>query len=67
MDESTSSLDSQTEKEIIKEINQLKGEKTIIMIAHRYTTLEKCDRILELVDGSVANEYSYEELIKKYE
>jgi ABC-type multidrug transport system fused ATPase/permease subunit len=37
------------------------------MIAHRYTTLEKCDRILELVDGSVANEYSYEELIKKYE
>ena len=65
MDESTSSLDSLTEREIIKEINQLKGEKTIIMIAHRYSTLEKCDRILELVDGRVSNEYSYDELIKK--
>jgi ABC-type bacteriocin/lantibiotic exporter with double-glycine peptidase domain len=64
MDESTSSLDSQTEKEIIKEINQLKGEKTIIMIAHRHTTLEKCDRILELADGRVVNEHTYDNLIK---
>ena len=67
MDESTSSLDSDTEKEIINEINLLKGKKTIIMIAHRYSTLKQCDRILELVDGQIANEYKYEDLIQKYE
>ena len=45
LDECTNSLDSKTEKQIIDEVNSLKGKKTIIMIAHRLSTLENCDRI----------------------
>ena len=48
LDEATSSLDSQTELEVMKSINLLKGEKTIIIAAHRLSTLEKCDRIIEV-------------------
>jgi ATP-binding cassette, subfamily B, bacterial PglK len=48
MDESTSSLDNDTEKEIIREIKKLKGVKTMIIIAHRYTTIEHCDYIFEI-------------------
>ena len=43
LDECTNSLDINTESEIINEVNDLKGKKTIIMIAHRLSTLKKCD------------------------
>jgi len=48
LDECTNSLDTQTEKQIIDEVNSLKGKKTIIMIAHRLSTLENCDHIYKL-------------------
>jgi len=51
MDESTSALDNDTENEILNEIKRLKGKKTIIIIAHRLTTLKHCDRIFHLKDG----------------
>lgn len=47
-DEFTNFLDSTTEKEIINEVNALKGKKTIIMITHRLSTLEKCDKVYEI-------------------
>ena len=47
-DEFTNFLDSITEKEIINEVNALKGKKTIIMITHRLSTLEKCDKVYEI-------------------
>lgn len=47
-DESTSSLDDKTEKAIIKTIDSLKGKITIIMIAHRLSTLKSCDNLYEL-------------------
>jgi ATP-binding cassette, subfamily B, bacterial PglK len=53
MDESTSSLDLKTEQEIVKEINQLKGTITLIVIAHRFTTVQQCDRIYHLVKGKI--------------
>ena len=48
LDECTNSLDSTTEKQILNEVNSLRGTKTIIMIAHRLSTLENCDCIYKI-------------------
>lgn len=65
-DEATSALDHETENEIIETINNLfVQKKTMLMIAHRYTTLKKCDRIYELKNGKIIAVHSYEELVKQ--
>ena len=51
LDEATSALDEETEKQIVEEIRFLKQTKTVIVVAHRESTLKYCDRIYELVDG----------------
>ena len=48
LDECTNSLDLKTEKQIIDEVNSLKGKKTIIMVTHRLSTLENCDHIYRI-------------------
>ena len=48
LDECTNSLDLETEKKIINEVNFLKGKKTIIMITHRLSTLESCEHIYKI-------------------
>jgi ATP-binding cassette, subfamily B, bacterial PglK len=53
MDESTSALDSETEKEVVSEIQQLKGRKTLIVIAHRLSTLKYCDVIYRIDNGII--------------
>ena len=53
LDEATSALDNETEKEIVAEIQRLKGQKTLIVIAHRLTTLQHCDRIYRLEKGRI--------------
>jgi ABC-type multidrug transport system fused ATPase/permease subunit len=53
-DEATSALDFQTESEILETINQLKGEKTLIIITHRLNTIQGCDRIYEIKEGKMA-------------
>ncbi len=53
MDESTSALDFETEKEIIKEVSKFKASKTIIIISHNKETLSHCDYILNIVNGEV--------------
>lgn len=64
-DEATSALDSKTEEEITNSIRELGHENlTIIIIAHRYTSLKYCDKIYELNKGTVAASYTYDELIK---
>jgi len=63
MDEATSALDNETEREIVAEIERLKGTKTIILIAHRLSTLKHCDRIYKLQDGKIVNMGSYNEMI----
>jgi len=67
MDEATSALDNETEREIVKEIEQLKGDKTMIVIAHRLTTLQHCDRIYELKDGKIVSVGSYKDLVMNHE
>ena len=64
MDESTSALDSETENEIVKEIQQFKGKKTIVVIAHRLTTLKYCDRIYKLDNGRIVDVGSYEKIVE---
>ena len=48
LDEATSALDHETEAAVMETINKLQGTLTIITIAHRLSTLEKCDRVLRL-------------------
>ena len=67
MDESTSSLDSETEKEVVNEIQNLKGEKTLIVIAHRYSTVEQCDLIYRMDQGMIIDSGSYQQVIGKGE
>ena len=53
MDEATSALDYETEKEIINVLNKIKKNKTIIVIAHRMSTLKHCDKIFEIKNGKL--------------
>jgi ATP-binding cassette subfamily B protein/ATP-binding cassette subfamily C protein len=51
LDEATSSLDDKTEAEIMNEIYDVSGSKTLIIIAHRLSTVERCDRRIQIEDG----------------
>jgi len=53
LDEATSSLDTETEKEITNSINRLSGDKTLLIIAHRLSTLEKCDMQFYIKNGKI--------------
>jgi ATP-binding cassette, subfamily B, bacterial PglK len=55
MDEAISSLDNETEEKIIDEINHLKGKKTMIVIAHRLSTVQHCDRIYRLEKAEISD------------
>jgi ATP-binding cassette, subfamily B, bacterial PglK len=52
-DEATASLDDQTEKQVMKSIYNLKQNKTMIIIAHRISTLNQCDKIYEIQHGQI--------------
>ncbi|WP_416687610.1 ABC transporter ATP-binding protein [Candidatus Pseudothioglobus sp. Uisw_041] len=64
MDESTSALDNDTEREVVAEVGRLKGEITMIVIAHRLSTLQHCDRIYELKQGRIVNSGTYQEILE---
>jgi len=65
-DEATSALDPETEKAIVKTIHHLaRLDKTIVIVAHRVTTLEMCDRIYELESGKIKGVYQYKEVLNK--
>lgn len=53
LDESTSSLDEHTEKNIMETIKKLKGKKTVIIISHRKSTVKDCDKIFEISNGKI--------------
>ena len=54
LDEATSALDTRTEETVMKAINGLSESLTVIMIAHRLSTVESCDRVIRLEHGSVS-------------
>jgi len=64
-DEATSSLDSETEAEIVKTLRAVAKGRTCIFISHRLSTVQHCDRIHVLADGRIAESGSHSELIEK--
>ena len=65
LDEATSALDSETEKEIQKNIDALKGKYTVLIVAHRLSTIKNADIIYYLSKGNIVNSGSFEELKHK--
>ena len=64
LDEATSSLDYQTENEILKTMMTIKKNKTVIIIAHRLKTIENCEEIIELSNGKINRITTPKEILK---
>ena len=65
-DEATSSLDDRTEKIIQNTVNELRGKKTILIIAHRLSTVEHCDEIVRLENGRIVETGPPETVLPRY-
>jgi len=65
-DEATSALDAETEREIVAAIDSLKGGRTLIIVAHRLTTLASCDRIVMLADGRIADDGAFTDMARRH-
>ena len=64
-DEATSALDNKTEKEVIRALETIDSNLTLIMVAHRLSTLQYCDNIIKLDKGTVVFNGSYDEYFNK--
>jgi HlyD family secretion protein len=62
LDEATSALDSITEKLIMEAIHDFSGKKTIVMIAHRLSTVRRCDCIYLMRAGAIIDSGTYDKL-----
>jgi ABC-type multidrug transport system fused ATPase/permease subunit len=62
-DEATAALDNQTEREVTSAITSLHGTRTMIVIAHRLSTVENCDRLILLQQGRVVATGTFNELL----
>ena len=62
MDEATSALDTPTEKAVMDAIEALKGQRTLLIVAHRLSTVKNCDRIVLLQEGQIRAVGTYDEL-----
>lgn len=65
LDEATSALDSETEKAIQNNIEKLKGEYTILIVAHRISTIKNADRIVVMKNGKITNIGDFNDLIQE--
>jgi ABC-type multidrug transport system fused ATPase/permease subunit len=63
LDEATSSLDTQTERGVMDAVRKLHGEKTIIVVAHRMSTVEDCDQLVKLEDGRIVSQGDAESML----
>ena len=66
-DEATAALDNQTEQGLIDAIERLRGERTVITIAHRLSTVRSCDRLFVFSKGRLADAGTYAELLEHSE
>jgi ATP-binding cassette subfamily C protein len=67
MDEATSALDNETESLVMEALDQLKENRTFIMIAHRLSTVRDCDQLFFLKQGRIEAAGTYEELCTMHE
>lgn len=67
LDEATSALDSETEREIQQSIEELQGQYTLIIVAHRLSTIRNVDRVVLMDKGVIVDSGSFEELVQKQE
>jgi len=65
MDEATAALDNETERAFMEAVKTLSGAKTILIIAHRLTTIEHCDVIFFINNGTLVAKGKYHELLEK--
>ena len=65
LDEATSAVDNRTEREIQRAIEGLAGTRTMIVIAHQLTTIQRADQILVLEEGRVVERGTHEELLRR--
>lgn len=65
LDEATSSVDTETETEIQNAINKIAGTRTLIVIAHRLSTVKRADKIIVLENGRIAEQGKHDELINQ--
>jgi len=65
LDEATSALDNDTELDVMGAIKNLGNDITVLIVAHRLTTLKNCTQIVEIVDGKIAQIGSYKEIVER--
>jgi ABC-type multidrug transport system fused ATPase/permease subunit len=65
LDEATSSLDTETEKGVMQAVQALQGDKTVIIVAHRLSTVEYCDRLYRLDAGRIVDEGAFDEVMNR--
>jgi ATP-binding cassette subfamily C protein len=63
LDEATSALDNQSERDISAAIEALRGEKTLVIVAHRLSTVKRCDRLVLMREGEVGDSGTFAELV----
>lgn len=63
LDEATSALDQETEAEVMRAVNKLHGKKTILIVAHRLTTVSQCDRLYRIDQGKTIETGTPEEIL----
>jgi ABC-type multidrug transport system fused ATPase/permease subunit len=64
LDEATNALDGMTEQELVTTLGRLRGRYTIVLIAHRMSTVRACDLIFEIDAGTIGSSGTYEALLK---
>jgi ABC-type multidrug transport system fused ATPase/permease subunit len=67
LDEATSALDATTEAEISSALNELRGRKTVIVVAHRLSTVRQCDQLFYLKEGRLVDRGLFDDLVARNE